>query len=436
MYRQIKVHKDDWDLQRIFWMDEHSDIIPYQLITVTYGTRSASFLAIHAMIQLVKDEGHKFPLAVNPLLKGTYVDNILRGADTIPANDSFKFTSKPPREKSKLTKRIILSETAQLYDPLGFLAPFIVRAKILLQDIWLDKLSWNEPAPDHIISKWNSVRSELSHVSDLSIPRWLKITQKSTVELHGFSDASQLAMAAVVYVRSTHPDHGTCSTIVCLKSKVAPLKKMSISRLELTAALLFAGLITYVKSNLVVQPTQMKHPLWWIGPQWLTSDESSWPTQSLVYDSKAQQEERLRITLTQTLTIQHDYHWEMIYRHVCLIKLFRVTAVCFRFSQLLRRVPQSPVTFPLTLQELERARIFRIKATQESYSSQEMEQINSNSLPVSHPLARLTAVIETQGVVRVQGRLASANLDEEAKHLAILPQKTHLSRLIIADAHE
>ncbi|XP_034944944.1 uncharacterized protein [Chelonus insularis] len=558
MYRQIKVHQDDWDLQRILWVDEHSKIIPYQLTTVTYGTRSAPFLAVRTMIQLVKDEGHKFPLAVDPLLKGRYVDDIFGGADTvsqlidistqvrqlcmaggfplakwhsnslqflqsltdnssekqihsfessktkllglswIPATDLFKFNSKPPREKSKLTKRIILSETAQLYDPLGFLAPFIVRAKMLLQEIWLDKLSWDDQAPDHIITKWNSFRSELSQVSDLSIPRWLRITQKSTVELHGFSDASQAAMAAVVYIRTTHPDHGTCSTIVCSKSKVAPLKKMSIPRLELTAALLLARLITYVRNNLDIQPTQLvcwtdssvtltwiqshssrwkefvrnrvsaiqdltpigvwrfvpgkqnpadcasrgisisqlrKHPLWWTGPQWLTADESLWPTQSSVYDSKAQQEERPGLTLV-TQTIQHDYHWDMIYRHSRLIKLLRVTAICFRFSQLLRRVPQSSLTFPLTPQELERARIFWIKATQESYFSQEIKQINSNSLPVSHPLARLTAFIDTQGVIRVGGRLANASLDQEAKHPAILPQKTHLSRLIIADAHE
>ncbi|XP_034945910.1 uncharacterized protein [Chelonus insularis] len=83
MYRQIKVHQDDWDLQRILWVDEHSKIIPYQLTTVTYGTRSAPFLAVRTMIQLVKDEGHKFPLAVDPLLKGRYVDDIFGGADTV-----------------------------------------------------------------------------------------------------------------------------------------------------------------------------------------------------------------------------------------------------------------------------------------------------------------------------------------------------------------
>ncbi|XP_034935545.1 uncharacterized protein [Chelonus insularis] len=67
MYRRIKVHQDDWDLQRIFWVNEHSNIIPYQLTTVTYSIRSAPFQAIHTLIQLVKDEGHRFPLAVDSL---------------------------------------------------------------------------------------------------------------------------------------------------------------------------------------------------------------------------------------------------------------------------------------------------------------------------------------------------------------------------------
>ncbi|XP_046143213.1 uncharacterized protein LOC123988171 [Osmia bicornis bicornis] len=83
MYRQVAVHKDDWDLQRILWIDEDHNVIPYQLTTVTYGTKAAPFLSTRALMQLVHDEGHRFPLATPSLTHGRYVDDIFGGADSI-----------------------------------------------------------------------------------------------------------------------------------------------------------------------------------------------------------------------------------------------------------------------------------------------------------------------------------------------------------------
>lgn len=83
MFRQINVHPDDWDLQRILWTDNEK-IVPYHLTTVTYGTRSAPFLAVRVLQQLVEDEGEKYPLAVPALKFGRYVDDIFGGADTAP----------------------------------------------------------------------------------------------------------------------------------------------------------------------------------------------------------------------------------------------------------------------------------------------------------------------------------------------------------------
>ena len=82
MYRQIKVHQSDWDLQRILWIDEHHNETSYYLTTVTYGTKAAPFLAVRTLIQLVEDEGHRFPLAVS-ITHGRYVDDIFGGADTV-----------------------------------------------------------------------------------------------------------------------------------------------------------------------------------------------------------------------------------------------------------------------------------------------------------------------------------------------------------------
>lgn len=83
MYRQIAIHKEDWDLQRILWFDKQNRPAAYQLTTVTYGLNCAPFLALRAMQQLVHDEGDRFLKAVPSLTKGRYVDDIFGGADTV-----------------------------------------------------------------------------------------------------------------------------------------------------------------------------------------------------------------------------------------------------------------------------------------------------------------------------------------------------------------
>ncbi|XP_011859167.1 PREDICTED: uncharacterized protein LOC105556684 [Vollenhovia emeryi] len=82
MYRQIKVHHSDWDLQRILWIDEHHNETSYHLTTVTYGTKAAPFLAVRTLMQLAEDEGYRFPLAVPSITRGRYVDDIFGGGDT------------------------------------------------------------------------------------------------------------------------------------------------------------------------------------------------------------------------------------------------------------------------------------------------------------------------------------------------------------------
>ncbi|KMQ86610.1 bel12-ag transposon polyprotein [Lasius niger] len=82
MFRQIAVHPEDWDLQKIFWRDKDR-LTVYRLTTVTYGLNCAPFLALRALQQLVTDERHRFPKAVVPLTKGRYVDDIFGEADSI-----------------------------------------------------------------------------------------------------------------------------------------------------------------------------------------------------------------------------------------------------------------------------------------------------------------------------------------------------------------
>ncbi|XP_071639833.1 uncharacterized protein [Temnothorax longispinosus] len=83
MYRQIRVHPDDWDFQRIVWIDFLGKLIIFILLTVTYGLICAPFLALRAFEQLILDEGHRFPLAMPTMKKGRYIDDFFGGEDTI-----------------------------------------------------------------------------------------------------------------------------------------------------------------------------------------------------------------------------------------------------------------------------------------------------------------------------------------------------------------
>ncbi|XP_029164818.1 uncharacterized protein LOC114936016 [Nylanderia fulva] len=83
MYRQILVDPRDRDYQRILWIDSNSNIQEYQLLTVTYGTASAPFLALRVINQLNEDEGPSFPLASAILRDNIYVDDVLFGANDI-----------------------------------------------------------------------------------------------------------------------------------------------------------------------------------------------------------------------------------------------------------------------------------------------------------------------------------------------------------------
>ena len=101
-----------------------------------------------------------------------------------------------------LTKRNVLKKTASVYDPFGFLTPFVVRAKMLMQEAWIEALGWDEESPDHFKMEWKRWFGELGAVR---VSRCLKEDKElRDVTIHTFSDASEKAYAAATYVRHEH----------------------------------------------------------------------------------------------------------------------------------------------------------------------------------------------------------------------------------------
>lgn len=157
-----------------------------------------------------------------------------------------------------VTKRSLLKLGAKIFDPLGLLSPFVVKLKILFQELCIQKIDWDEDLHGSMLSKWQSTLLELESLSQLRIPRcYFAETElkPSSIQLHGFSDASQRAYAAAVYLRPEYEDGRVQVELVASKTRVAPLKKQSIPRLELLGTTILARLMNTVQTSL---PSEMK----------------------------------------------------------------------------------------------------------------------------------------------------------------------------------
>ncbi|XP_031342961.1 uncharacterized protein LOC116170598 [Photinus pyralis] len=299
MFRCIIVHPDDRKYFHIFWRSNPNEPIrEWEHTRVIFGATSSPFLANRTIQKLVEDEGRYYPKAALALSHQTFVDDILTGATSktealelkrqlisllkaggfelgkwsssdqgiiqnlegsleLPMGtiqsavkvlgmfwetkkDVFQYKIQGINEPA--TKRGLLSRVARTYDINGYLSPFTFLLKSLIQRLWLLKLEWDDPLPNDIMGKWTAIKSELHLIESLAIPRCIYKTEISCATLIGFSDASNLGMAAVLYLR-IKANGFYLVNLVSAKTKVAPLKSWTIPRLELGAACLLSKLL-------------------------------------------------------------------------------------------------------------------------------------------------------------------------------------------------
>ena len=174
------------------------------------------------------------------------------GIEWSAERDVFRLTVSEETLRPPLTKRMLTSDIAKTFDILGWFSPSTIKAKILLQKIWEREINWDELVPLDLLDTWHRWRSELRLLSDKHIPRCYcsKSIRGCRTELHGFSDASEEAYSCVVYLRTQDPDDNIEVSIVMSKTRVAPLKRLTIPRLELCGALLLSQVLTHVLSVL------------------------------------------------------------------------------------------------------------------------------------------------------------------------------------------
>ncbi|XP_075149048.1 uncharacterized protein LOC142222851 [Haematobia irritans] len=312
MYRQILVSPDHTRFQRILFRERpEEDISDFELKTVTFGVNCAPYLALRTLLQLADDEEDKFPIGARCLRECLYVDDALVGAHTVDegltardelksilasagfelrkwtandvrllknleadhlldssflflddkstaktlglrwnaCGDYFYFVTERMPTREKYTKREVLAIISRLFDPAGWLAPVIVTAKIIMQEMWLDKIRWDDEIKPVALHKWRVFLSRYHEIDVIKIPRWVMYSPDCSIEYHGFCDSSEAAYAAALYVRVSIGDQ-VFSNLLVSKTKVAPIKRLSLPRLELCGAVLLAELVDSTVSQL------------------------------------------------------------------------------------------------------------------------------------------------------------------------------------------
>ena len=142
--------------------------------------------------------------------------------------------NKPP------TRRGILSIVSSIYDPIGFVAPLLLRGKQILQELCREGVDWDDPVPNEVRTRWEMWRSDLILLNDFGVQRCFRPNNfevLKSIELHHFSDASTSGYGQCSYLRLVNERDEVHCSFVMGKARVSPLKSVTIPRLELTAAL-------------------------------------------------------------------------------------------------------------------------------------------------------------------------------------------------------
>ncbi|GFW92566.1 integrase catalytic domain-containing protein [Trichonephila clavipes] len=342
------------------------------------------------------------------------------------SNDTFGF--QPSLELTPpLTKRRILSESSKIFDPFGLLSPC---TRIGL-----------------------GFKKAFNAINYLTVPRWVILTADNIVELHGFADASSLAYAAAIYCRQKHNGKIKVQLLVS-KTKVAPVKQVSIPRLELCGAHLLSKLFKSVLRTLkyytfdVFAWTDSKIVL-----SWLFGHPRKWKT--FVANRTSE--------IIEVLPTKHWRHvpskenpadiaspsWPKAesscdeasdevkaeQKSVSIFNLFTHTSndIASQGSS----ISSSHInTTSLTFSETKTAEETIIRWVQGFYFQEEIRSIKKQiSLPPKSPLRSLHPFIDEHGLVRVGGRLQNSQLRVNSKHPIILPSQHSISELLIKEQH-
>lgn len=392
------------------------------------------------------------------------------------------------------TKRSLLSLLASMFDPLGIISPVIVCIKMLFQELCRDNVGWDDKLEKKSEKKWRDWITDLSKVRGISVGRCIYDSPKQEVlecYLHGFGDASNRAYCAVVYF-VCRTQAGVYARLLTSRSRVAPLKALTIPRLELMSARILAQLVNTVKKALEAQVSltgtrywldsktaicwiqnrgewkqfvrhrvneilrlsnkeEWRHcpgeenpadigsrgafssklkddELWWKGPPWLCKEESSWPASQVISCTPESQEE---VKKTATVMIVDTQGPPTVAKAVDVDRQGRLKKLLRVTAWVLRFIRNLKPGNTRTKGEL----------SKEELIGAENKWIEAVQLDLKRQkdfasLEKVLGLEEISGVLRCVGRLGNSDLEVEAQRPIILPRDHIYTIKTIEECHE
>ncbi|XP_053698861.1 uncharacterized protein LOC128745814 [Sabethes cyaneus] len=521
MYRQILLHPDDTPYQRILWrFSSKEPVKTYELMTVTYGLAPSSFLATRTLQQLAADEGGAESVDEAIKLRTELIELLAKGgfplrkwtsnrlsvlnglsSEEIGTQSSIKFDAdeavkalgiswEPESDKLLLdfkirqrngtaTKRSILSELSQIFDPLGLISPILIKGKMLMQKLWLLPCAWDEEVPVEIAAAWEELSSQMPKVANFRISRYALLPNGS-VQLHTFSDASEAAygactitlprlelcaanVAAKLYakiiralqipIRKSYFWSDSTVTLQWLRSPPNTWKTFVANRVseiqELTHGAFWNHVIgTQNLADLLSRGMNvddfLESALWKYGPEWLSCPENKWPSTKLT-DYPIQGKERRKVVtlVVRAKSVSKDIN-PIFTRFSSFERLLRTTAYILRFisnvkcktrTQPQPTQPNLPGTY-LTVERIALAEQTLLRLAQADVFQQEIKDLRENKLVAKHsPIRLLSPFLDPEEIIRVGGRLRLSDQPFLSKHPALLPSNHPITRLIAKSHH-
>ncbi|XP_044573280.1 uncharacterized protein LOC123257600 [Drosophila ananassae] len=422
-----------------------------------------------------------------------------------PATDDFRFRVKYHKVaplvsdgKRIATKREFLSMVMSTFDPLGFLCCLMITAKLLLREVWRRKISWDEPLPAEMYNAFMDWRKEMEKVERFRCPRhYFGSRLVKTVEMHVFVDASQSAFASVVYWRITYEDGDVQVRFVCAKTKCAPMRTMTIPRLELQAAVLGTRLMDTVRQDHSVAIaetvlwTDSKTVLRWIGSthrrykqfvgdriaeilestkvaqwRWLPSADNvaddatraqrsvdlseesrwlrgpaflrrpagSWPGTAPTDEADAEDEEEMP---SEFVLVGASDPFISLERFSSYRRLLRTTAWVLRFIRRCRGQRDELENYGLNVAECEAAEdlLFR-RAQREAFPDEVQAAEKDLDVAKGSDICGLAPYLDGNGILRAYGRIdAALCIPYSDGRPVILSHRHGLTEMIVRDAH-